>query len=353
MSIKKIAEMVGVSPSTVSRVLNKPEYQCSSDEIRRKIYSAARELNYVPNQMAQGLRSGAVREGQPVHLCIIATYKDNANPYFIQLINNIESEIHKNSCILSDILYRSEYSDDSGDKVGSALKSADDIAAADAADGLIIVGKCSPLILEKLKRQWRNVVVVNRCSSDFAVDEVFCDGEKIARKAITYLIGLGHRKIAFIGECQGESRFRGFQKTMLENGLDIDLEHIIRARASESDGYRAMERIMQMDNRPTGIYCSNDIIAIGLLKALKKSKNKFYNPSIISSDDISESAYTDPMLTTVNVPRAEMARFAVTMLLDRINGCHRNAVKLEVDSTLIVRGSCFPASSASLMEYYI
>lgn len=353
MSIKKIAEMVGVSPSTVSRVLNKPEYQCSSDELRRKIYTAARELNYVPNQMAQGLRSGTMQQEHPIHLCIIATYRDNANPFFTELINNIESEIHKNSCILSDVLYRSEYSDESSDNIEATVRSVNDIETADSVDGIIVVGKCSAIILEKLKKQWRNIVVVNHCSSDFAVDEVFCDGEKIARKAITHLIGLGHRKIAFVGECQGESRFRGYQKTMLENGLDISLEHIIRARASESDGYRAMERIMQMDSRPTGIYCSNDIIAIGLLKALKKSKNRFYDPSIISSDDISESAYTDPMLTTVNVPKTEIARFAVITLLDRINGNHRNAVKLEVDSTLIVRGSCFSASSASPMEYYI
>lgn len=353
MSIKEIAERVGVSPSTVSRVLNKPDYRCSSAELRRKIYTAARDLNYVPNQIAQSLRSGTAYQAPLFHLCIIVTYSENADPFFIELLNNIESEIHKNSCILSNILYRSEYSNDVIGVPESILSSVDDIIAEDATDGLIIVGKCSPQILEKLKKHWRHIVVVNRSSSDAAADEVFCDGEKIAKKAVSHLISLGHSQIAYVGECQGEPRFRGFQETMLENRLDIDFEHVIRARSSEADGYRAMEQIMQMSNRPTGIYCSGDIIAVGMLKALGKYKNKYYNPSIVSSDNISESAYTNPMLTTVNLPKNEIAKFAVVLLLDRMNGGHKDMVKLEVDCSLVVRGSCFSASNASLVEYYI
>ena len=140
---------------------------------------------------------------------------------------------------------------------------------------------------------------------------------------------------------------------MLENGLDIDFEHIIQARSSEADGYRSMEQILQMQNRPTGIYCSGDIIAVGMLKALNKYKNKYYNPSIISSDNISEAAYTNPMLTTVSLPKNELAKFAVMLLLDRINGGHKETVKLEINSTLIVRGSCSSAYAASSVEYYI
>ncbi|MGN0649473.1 MAG: LacI family DNA-binding transcriptional regulator [Oscillospiraceae bacterium] len=348
MSIKKIAEIVGVSPSTVSRVLNKPEYQCSTPELRRRIFAAARELNYVPNQSAQNLRSGMTNQAPLYRLGIIVTAAENTDPFFVELLNLIESEIHKNSCILSEILYRSDFSDDEKN-----LGESDEIIDDTTTDGLIIIGKCSPKILARLKKQRRNIVCVNRSLSDASVDEVYCDGEKIAGKAVQYLIGLGHSAIAYVGECRGDARFRGYQKTMLENKLDIDLEYIIQARPSEAGGYDAMERIMQMKQRPSGIYCSNDIIAVGMLKALNKYKNRFYHPSVISSDNISESAYTTPMLTTVDLPKADIAKLAIILLIDRMNGGHKSAVKMETESSIIIRSSCSSVEHTDPVEYYI
>ena len=101
-----------------------------------------------------------------------------------------------------------------------------------------------------------------------------------------------------------------------------------------------MHRLLQSDDCPTGIYCANDITAIGMLKCLNKFKNRYYIPSIISSDDIEEAQYTKPMLTTVRLPKDEMAQFALYMLLDHMKGGHKSVVRTELEGRLMIRNSC-------------
>ena len=75
--------------------------------------------------------------------------------------------------------------------------------------------------------------------------------------------------------------------------------YIYETRQTETAGYDVGEKILQMENKPTAIYCANDITAVGILKAMAKSKNKYINISVISSDDIEQAQFTKPMLTTV------------------------------------------------------
>jgi sulfate transport system ATP-binding protein/LacI family transcriptional regulator/LacI family repressor for deo operon, udp, cdd, tsx, nupC, and nupG len=93
-------------------------------------------------------------------------------------------------------------------------------------------------------------------------------------------------------------------------------------------------------NYPTGIYCANDITAIGMLKCLNQKGGKLRIPSIIASDDIEEAQNTKPMLTTVRMPKEEMGRFALHLLLDRIRGGHQGVVRIELEGKLIIRSSC-------------
>ena len=88
-------------------------------------------------------------------------------------------------------------------------------------------------------------------------------------------------------------------------------EYVIETKQTEAEGYEAMEKFFQSDDMPTGIYCANDISAIGMLKCLNKFRNRYYMPSIISSDDIQEAQFTKPMLTTVSLPKEDMGKFAL------------------------------------------
>lgn len=355
MSIKEIAEKVGVSTSTVSRVLSKPDYKCSSKELREQIFAAAREMNYVPNESAKTLRAGENKNSEPYRMGILVTRTNGTetDPFYDELIGIIQTEINRNLCMLVQIWYRPEFSDE-GKCVSLNIKQeVKELHNEAACDGIIIVGKCCRQVIKQLKVQWKNIVSVNRNSTNYEIDEVLCDGRKIASSAVEYLIRLGHKKIAYVGECHNESRFKGFQETLLKYNFETDIDHIIQTGLSEKDGYSAMERIIQMKNRPTGIYCANDIIAVGMLKALGKYSSRYYNPSIISSDDIAGARYTKPMLTTIRLPKEEMAKFAVFLLIYRMNGGHTPVTRTELESSLVIRSSCSPANNTDMIEYYI
>lgn len=358
MSIKKIAEKVGVSPATVSRVLNNPNHRCAAPGLRDKIWKAAIELNYMPNEAARNLKMGVAKKAEKTYYMNVLMTRmdaDQADPFFTELLHVVESEIHNNACILSKVWYMSLFSNDRKCKTMNLDKIIDEMyeEVKGRCDGLIIIGKCNKEALKKLNRKYKSVVSVNRNSTNYEVDEVLCDGRKIAATAVEYLIQLGHRNIGYVGECHNEARYHGYVDTLRKHDIDLDPQYVIATRQTESEGYEAMRRLLQSDDCPTGIYCANDITAVGMLKCMSKFKNRYYTPSIISSDDIEEAQYTDPMLTTVRLPRDEMGKFALYLLLDRIKGGHKSVVKMELEGRLMTRNSCTSVEESVWSDYYI
>ena len=115
MSIKKIAERAGVSAATVSRVLNNPNYKCSSPKVRDKIWDVAMELNYIPNTAARNLKMGVQNKEEKVYyIGVLMTRMEQAtaDPFFNELLRVIESEIHKQVAILTKVWYMSIFSND-------------------------------------------------------------------------------------------------------------------------------------------------------------------------------------------------------------------------------------------------
>ncbi len=358
MSIKKIAERAGVSPATVSRVLNNPEYHCSSQKVQDRIRKAAIELNYTPNKAARNLKLGAREEEEKtyyVNVLMTRVDQSRTDPFFSELLRVIESEIHKHFCILSKVWYMPVFSDDKKcqntdlDRMTAEMYE----GVRGKCDGLIIIGKCNKTALQKLNRQYKSVVSVNRNSTNSAVDEVLCDGKKVASMAVNHLIDLGHKKIGYIGDCRNEARFRGFTETLQKHGIGLELDYVVETKQTEAEGYDAMKKLLQSDNCPTGIYCANDITAIGVLKCLNKFKSVGYTPSVIASDDIEEAQYSKPMLTTVHLPKEEMGKFAMYLLLDRMRGGHSSVARMELEGKLMIRNSCMNAEEAEWCDYVI
>ena len=207
-------------------------------------------------------------------------------------------------------------------------------------DGLIVVGECCKEALVRLEKKFKNVVLVNRHSASHVVDEVTCDGEKIAAQAVEYLISLGHREIGYVGECHREPRYKGFMDTLSKHDIEPVKSYIYESQQSEVAGFEVMEKIMQGEDIPTALYCANDIIALGILKALSKKKKWNFNISVISSDDIDKAQFSTPMLSTIHLPKEEMGMFAVRLLTDRICGGHKAVVTLELGTRLVKRESC-------------
>ena len=220
-------------------------------------------------------------------------------------------------------------------------------------DGLIIIGKCNKEALKKLNQKYKSVVSVNRNSTNYEVDEVLCDGKKNASTAVEYLMSLGHRNIGYVGECHNEARYNGYLETLRKNDIDLDSDYVIESKQTEAEGFEIMKRFLQSADCPTGIYCANDITVIGMLKCLNKFKNRYYMPSIIASDDIEQAQYTTPMLTTVRLPKDEMGKFALYLLLDRMKGGHRSVVKTELEGKLVIRNSCTAVEASTWSDYCI
>ncbi len=346
MSIKDIAKKVGVSPSTVSRVLNNPDYHCSSEELARSIREAAIELDYSPNEAARRLKKGGGTDQQKTYyINILLTHTDQLamDPFFRELLDCIETEIHSRFCALSQVWVNSMFSDDELCRKKNISEEIDRMykQTNEHADGLIIIGRCNSEAILKLKSRYKSVVSINRNPTDGLVDEITCDGSKVAYLAVQHLISLGHRRIAYVGECSGEARFRGFKRALEDAGIELNQDYIFDNKRARTESREIARTIKTMREGPTGIYCANDIIGVGLLWAFQNIRGRFELPSVIASDDIEEGQRTKPMLTTVRLFKEDMGRHAMYLLLDRLKGGHNGVIRMDIKPQIVERGSTY------------
>ena len=345
MTIKEVAERAGVSTATVSRVLNDPNYRCAQEGVRERVWQAAMDLNYTPNEAARSLKlRTATQETSFFQVLMTRAGAESENdPFFRELLHHVETEIAAKHCVLTGIQYRVEFSDDKRCARMDAAAQVRKMRAGggERCDGIIVIGKCNSRILREVKQQYEHVVAINRNSADYAVDEVLCDGRKMASAAIEHLVGLGHTRIGYVGVCHNESRYRGYQGTLREHGLELIPSYVRETRQTEEEGFAAMQAFLQQADAPTAFYCANDLTAIGMLRCLEGMRHLRMRPSIVASDDIEAAQTTTPMLSTVRVPQREMAHLAVQLLLDRQRGGHSGTVRVEVEGTLVQRASCF------------
>lgn len=335
MSLKKIAQMVGVSPSTVSRVLNNTVSTCASPELKKKIWDAAHSLNYVPNTNARSLKTGKrdINVNYKITVILSRFHSLDIDPFFRELFRSIEEALFSQSCILHSVLNSVETQLDS----------------LEAADGVIILGRCTEPFLTHVKKYTRNIVGIDRNPTDYKMDEIICNGKTAAAKAMEYLLSLGHTKIGYIGDCSYESRYIGYCETLIAHHIPLNYNYIHSTDQTYEKGRQAMEILAHQDI--SAVFCANDISALGAIKALSnalsqpcKNGTDTRKISVISIDNIADSQTCTPLLTTVNIPKEDMGRMAVTILLDRIRHGHSEYLRVEFPCKIIERDSCYPVS---------
>lgn len=328
MSLKEIARRAGVSPSTVSRVLNNNSHKCASPETKNIIWSIARELNYVPNQNARELKLKHNSSCYAYHVSIVsARFHDlSTDPFFQELFRSIEEELLQQNCILSGIY-----------NANDLINLNCDIPKE---NGIILLGRCPNGLLSTLTAQYKSIIGIGRNPTNYAIDEVICDGLVAAKEAMNYLIKIGHKKIAYVGDCSYETRYLGYHQALINNQIPFNYDYIFPTNQTKEEGYQAMKKILSMKDRPNAIFCANDITAIGLLNAYHESLIKNYIPSVISIDNIEEAQTTVPLLTTVDIPKGDMGRLAVTILLHRMERKHTEHIRVSLPCRLIIRESC-------------
>lgn len=331
MSLKKIAAMTGASVSTVSRVLNNTSSTCASRQLQDKIWQAAREIGYRPNEAARALKKGEKAQEMLHVIIVMARVTADEDPFFAELLRCLEIELLQQGMAVDDIIHAGEHLQEDFTR----------------ADGIIILGRCSADLLKQISDKNVNIVGIWRNSMNFSIDEVLCDGQKAAKLAISHLLSLGHQKIAYIGDCSYESRYVGYCDILFQNNIPLDYERIQQTNQTHGETEAAFHKLME--NRQTGktdfsaIFCANDYTAIHVLELLARQKPGIRNAiSVISIDDIEDAQNTTPFLTTIRIPRREMAHMAVMVLMDRIHRGHSDALRIEFFGRLVNRDSCRP-----------
>ncbi|MCD8149149.1 MAG: LacI family transcriptional regulator [Clostridiales bacterium] len=335
MSLKEIASIVGTSVSTVSRVLNNTSSTCASKDLQNRIWEAARQTGYLPNEAARRLQKADNVSAQTSHVSIVLARITSLEKdlFFSELFRNLEVELMKQRTRIDDVIYAEEsFSQDLS-----------------ATGGVIILGRCSQKLLNHITAQNRNIVGIWRNPMNFNVDEVICDGKKAAEQAMRHLLSCGHKKIAYIGDCSYESRYIGYCNMLIQNQIPMDYNLIKQTNQTGEEAETAFLELMQ--NKLSGkadftaIFCANDSTAIRVLALLRAQKKAVRESiSVISIDNVEESQETRPLLTTIQIPRREMAHMAVTLLLDRIARAHEEAVRIEFPCRLVLRDSCYNVS---------
>jgi LacI family transcriptional regulator len=330
--IRDLAEILGLSITTVSRVLNNKTVKYRiSEATRQRVLNAAKEYNYLPNKLARGLK---LEKTDTLGLII----PDISNPFFADIAQSIERQSRAKgySLILCD----------SGDDI-SVEKNLIYLLLSHKVDGIIIapVGTNYESIVQVYK-SGTPLVVVDRCSPDAGLPYITSDNYQGGYDAVNYLISMGHTNIACI---QGipESppnidRVRGFKDALKANNLPVDESIIVGDDYTRENGYLQTRFLFSMENPPTAIFALSNMISLGVIKATGEMGLKIPdNISLISFDEQPYSAFLGTPMSTVEQKKSEMGQLAVDVLLKYIsNEDYRNkAVHITLKTNLIIRDS--------------
>lgn len=326
VTIRDIAERMGVAPSTVSRALNNKGRM--SKATRMKILKAARELDYHPNMNAKGLATN--RTG---NMGIVINKRHKALPesfydFYGTIIVGVEEAIEKQG-------YHLIFSTtDGGPSVPRCVEER-------RVDGVILMGCdiCKDLILSLNGTPL--VLVDNHLEG---VDSIAIDNTGGAYKAVEHLIKLGHRKIGFIAERFSDlsfwERFEGYKLALKEHGLEYDADLVAEGVTRPDHGYIAMKTLLER-GAPPAIFAANDSTAAGAIRAIKEEGLNVPNDiAVVGFDDGVIAPHTDPPLTTVRVFRERMAAIAANRLLELIEGSDQPPVQIRLPTELVIRESC-------------
>jgi LacI family transcriptional regulator len=314
----QVAKKAGVSLTTVSHVINKTRFV--SDEVTMRVQAAMQELDYQPNALARSLRRGETRT-----LGLILP--DSANPFFAEIGHAIEMEAFNAG--YSVILCNTE------DEARKELLYTD-VLSKKQVDGMIFVatGEQSDSVQNVLRLDLP-LVLVDRQLPALETDAVLTDNRLGGALAAQFLTDLGHHKLACITGpshlTPSADRVTGFLETLEAAGIDRSSVRLERGDFHPESGYQAgIQLLSKPEELPSAVFCSNDLMAIGLCRAVMEYGLRIPEDiSILGFDDIELSKYFNPPLTTIRQPKAEIGQVAVSMLLERIKD-HRLPARQKV-----------------------
>ncbi len=326
-SLHDVARKAGVSAASVSRVLNR--VNPTSERLRSRVQAAVDELGYVAKNApiaAAGKLIGVITH-------------DLRNPYFSEIITGIQERAAVFG--LTPMIVDLQGGHETWESVRWAVASL-------GCKGHVFLGTgvAEHDLVELAEQAGAPVVAVNQAVRHPSVRTINIDYVKATSTAAQHLLRFGHRRIGFLGGSPSSpvsvEKIRGVQVAMTEAGMELSAANVIYGAATVDWGFQAMNSLLArpVGSRPTAVLCACDVIALGVLHALRSAQLKVPGDvSVIGFDDIDMACHSNPPLTTISPPKHDMGRRAVDLLLAKDLRSSPITEYVMIESPLVVRES--------------
>lgn len=332
ITIKDVAKLAGVSPSTVSRVISKN--QKISLETTKKVEQAMETLGYHPNLMAKSLVS---RSTKTIGLILpLSAEEVFLNPFFSEVLRGINAYLNY---VGFDLLMSA------GSTETEEKEAFNRLVFGGKVDGVILLTSrekepLTPLLME------RNFpfVIIGRPKEEKDIFYVDNDNVKASYDATVHLIEQGHKRIGFVSGPRdllvSRDREDGYKKALQEYGIESRPDWITEAKFLQESGYNAISFMLSLPERPTAIIVTDDIIGLGVLKGLYELGCKVPEEiSIVGFNNISMSELATPPLTTIDIGIYQLGYTAAQLLIRQIKQEESVSRSVIVPHRLVVRKS--------------
>ncbi|MGZ8591555.1 MAG: LacI family DNA-binding transcriptional regulator, partial [Actinomycetota bacterium] len=333
VTMRDIAQVTGLSQSTVSRVLNRtPTVVPIADGTRERVLETAKQLGYRPNPLARGLRGAST-------MLLGVIVRDITDPFFAGAVDAISAAASARG--YNVVLGHAHARADEAIALWAVLE-------ARHCDAILLLGdmRDQPRLIEDLAGARLPVVALWQGSRPADVASVSVDNAAGIREMLDHLTGLGHHRLAFIGGThlgdieEREAEYREYLATISE---PVREGYVQPAPTGFGAGVTALHRLLDLPEPPTAVMASTDVLAIGALHAAHERGVAIPDDLSISGfDDIPVAPYSVPSLTTVRMPVREMVDRAMAMVLDE-GGLDVGEPPAVLQPSLVVRSSTGPA----------
>jgi LacI family transcriptional regulator len=307
-TIRKVADLAGVSTATVSHVIN--DTRTVSAPLTARVLDAMEQLDYHPDIIARSLRR---RETLTLGLLVPSV----EIPFFARVAASVEAAA--SDAGYSVILCNTGWSlPREVDYLTNLL--------ARRVDGLLCISLAmSAEHIAPVLRRRTPVVVFERSMPGVEVDAVEIDNFKGAYDATAHMLALGHRRIGCItglpNSNLNDERIAGYRKALARRGIPFDPALVREGDYTAAAGVRESLDLLRLPEPPTGIFAFNDLMAMGTMRAMQERGLRIPNDvAVIGFDGLPFTEHCSPPLSTIEQPIAEMSAAAIAMLLDRIRG---------------------------------
>jgi len=331
----EVAQLAGVSPATVSYVVNNGPRPVAP-ATRQRVLQAIEQLGYQPNALARNLR---LQRTSTLGLIL----PDTHNPYFAEVARGVEQIAFERGYTV--MLCHSDYS------LERELHYVHVLYAERAAGVIWFPATADSEPALRLADYGVPLVILDRVAPGTQAPCVLADNFRGGFLAAQHLLELGHTRIGCIARPlalhHSQERIRGFQAALRQAGLPPDDAPIVKGGYRLEDGRAAAFQLLELSPPPSAIFAYNDLMAIGALRAAHE--RGWHVPrelSIVGFDDIPQAAFTCPALTTVRQPKLDMGRRGAQLLLDLVEEQLSSAqAEVPLQVQLVIRESTAPANN--------